>query len=43
MRPVTSGAPAVTEKIIRPVLQTLVWSEQRARWVAVRTDSTRVR
>jgi hypothetical protein len=32
MPPVTSGDPPVTEKTLRPVLQTLVWSEQRERW-----------
>jgi hypothetical protein len=38
MAPVTNGDPPVTEKTLRPVLQTLVWSEQRERWVALRTD-----
>ena len=36
MPPVTSGDPPVTEKTLRPVLQTLVWSEQRERWAALR-------
>ena len=36
MPPVTSGDPPVTEKTLRPVLETLVWSEQRERWAAVR-------
>jgi hypothetical protein len=26
----------VTEKTLRPVLQTLVWSEQRERWAELR-------
>jgi hypothetical protein len=43
MPPVTHGDAPVTEKTLRPVLQTLVWSEQRARWVALRTDGTRIR
>ena len=43
MPPVTSGDPPVTEKTLRPVLQTLVWSEQRERWVVLRTDNTRIR
>jgi hypothetical protein len=34
--PVSRGGPPVTEKIMRPVLQTLVWSEQRERWAALR-------
>ena len=36
MPPVTSGDPPVTEKTLRPVLQTLVWSEQRERWAQIR-------
>jgi hypothetical protein len=36
MPPVTSGDAPVTEKTLRPVLQTLVWSEQRERWAALR-------
>lgn len=36
MPPVTREDPPVTEKILRPVLQTLVWSEQRERWAAIR-------
>jgi hypothetical protein len=36
MPPVTRGGPPVTEKTLRPVLQTLVWSEQRDRWAALR-------
>jgi hypothetical protein len=42
MLPVTSGDPPVTEKTLRPVLQTLVWSEQRERWAALRTGSARI-
>jgi hypothetical protein len=38
MPPVTSGDPPVTEKTLRPVLQTLVWSEQRERWAARRSS-----
>ena len=36
MPPVTSGDPPVTEKTLRPVLETLVWSEQRERWAMLR-------
>ena len=36
MASVTSGDPPVTEKTLRPVLKTLVWSEQRERWAEVR-------
>ena len=42
MLPVTHGDPPVSEKTLRPVLETLVWSEQREHWVALRTASTRV-
>jgi hypothetical protein len=34
--PVSRGGPPVTEKTLRPVLQTLLWSEQRERWAALR-------
>jgi hypothetical protein len=43
MPPVTHGDPPVTEKTLRPVLQTLVWSEQRERWAALRADGPCVR
>jgi hypothetical protein len=33
---VTEGRPAVTERHLRQVLKTVVWSEQRERWVAIR-------
>jgi hypothetical protein len=36
MPAVIRGGPPVTEKTIKPVLQTLVWSEQRERWAALR-------
>ena len=34
--PVTEGQPVVTERHLRQVLKTVVWSEQRARWAAIR-------
>jgi hypothetical protein len=34
--PVTEGRPAVSERHRRQVLKTLVWSEQRERWAAIR-------
>src|SRR5688572_8391017 len=34
--PVTEGRPAVTERHLRQVLKTVVWSEQRERWAALR-------
>jgi hypothetical protein len=36
MPPVIRGGTPVTEKTIKPVLQSLVWSEQRERWAALR-------
>ena len=33
--PVTEGQPAVTERHLRQVLKTAVWSEQRERWAAL--------
>jgi hypothetical protein len=35
--PVTEGRPAVSERHLRQVLKTLVWSEQREQWVAIRS------
>ena len=35
--PVTEGWPAVSERHLRAVLKTAVWSEQRERWAAIRT------
>jgi hypothetical protein len=32
MPPVTKGPAPVTERDLRPLLKTLVWSEQRAQW-----------
>jgi hypothetical protein len=34
--PVTKGPPPVSERVLRPLLKTLVWSEQRAMWAALR-------
>jgi hypothetical protein len=34
--PMTEGRPAVTERHLRQVLKTAVWSEQRERWAALR-------
>jgi hypothetical protein len=36
MPSVTRGDPPVTERTLQPVLQTLVWSEQRERWAKLR-------
>jgi hypothetical protein len=33
---VTEGRPAITERHLRRVLKTVVWSEQRERWAALR-------
>ena len=35
--PVTAGQPTVTERHLRDVLKTVVWSEQREQWAAIRT------
>jgi hypothetical protein len=35
--PVTEGRPSVTERHLREVLKTVVWSEQREQWAAIRT------
>jgi hypothetical protein len=35
--PVIEGRPAITERDLRQVVKTVVWSEQRERWVAIRT------
>jgi hypothetical protein len=35
--PVTEGQPSLTGRHLRQVLKTVVWSEQRERWVAIRT------
>lgn len=34
--PVTKGPSPVSERVLRPLLKTLVWSEQRAMWAAIR-------
>jgi hypothetical protein len=34
--PVTERPPAITERHLRQVLRTAVWSEQRERWAAIR-------
>jgi hypothetical protein len=34
--PVTEGRPVVTERHLRQVLKTPVWSKQRERWAAIR-------
>jgi hypothetical protein len=34
--PVTKGQLPVSERVLRPLLKTLVWSEQRAMWAAIR-------
>jgi hypothetical protein len=34
--PVTAGQPAITERHLRQVLKTLVWSEQREPWAELR-------
>jgi hypothetical protein len=36
MPAITQGQPAVTERHLRQVLKTVVWSEQRERWAAIR-------
>jgi hypothetical protein len=35
--PVSGGRPAVSERHLQQVLKTLVWSEQREQWVAIRS------
>jgi hypothetical protein len=35
--PVTEGQPAITERDLRQVLKTVVWSEQRKQWGAIRS------
>jgi hypothetical protein len=40
--PVTAGQPPVTERALRDVLKTVVWTEQRKRWAAIRTDSSKL-
>jgi hypothetical protein len=35
--PVIDGRPPVTERHLRQVLKTVVWSEQREQWAAIRT------
>jgi hypothetical protein len=37
MPSITQGQPELTERDLRQVLKTLVWSEQRERWAAIRT------
>jgi hypothetical protein len=36
MPSVTNGPAPVTERDLRPLLKTLVWSEQREQWTAIR-------
>ena len=36
MPPVAKGSAPVTERDLRPLVRTLVWSEQRERWAAIR-------
>jgi hypothetical protein len=36
MPPVTKGPAPITERDLRPLVKTLVWSEQRERWAAIR-------
>jgi len=36
MPPLTKGPAPVTERELRPLLKTLVWSEQRAKWAELR-------
>jgi hypothetical protein len=36
---VTEGRPAVTERDLRQVLKTVVWSEQRERWGTLRSTA----
>jgi hypothetical protein len=33
---VNEGRPAVSERHLRQVLKTIIWSEQRQRWAALR-------
>jgi hypothetical protein len=33
--PVTEGRPIITERHLRQMLTTVVWSEQRERWAAI--------
>jgi hypothetical protein len=35
--PVTEGRPEITERHLRQLLKTVVWSEQRERWAAMRS------
>jgi hypothetical protein len=37
--PVTKGQPAITERDLRQVLKTAVWSEQRERWAAIQAQA----
>ena len=39
--PVTEGRPLITERHLRQVLKTPVWSEQRERWSALRQAADR--
>jgi hypothetical protein len=36
MPPVTTRSTPITERDLRPLVKTLVWSEQRERWAAIR-------
>jgi hypothetical protein len=38
LSPVIEGQPPVTERDLREVLKTVVWSEQRERWAAARAE-----
>jgi hypothetical protein len=39
LSPVAEGRPAVSERHLRQVLKTVVWSEQRERWAALRASA----
>jgi hypothetical protein len=39
MAPVTKGPAPVTERDLRPLLKTFVWSEQRAKWTELQKRS----
>jgi hypothetical protein len=36
MPPVTKGPAQITERDLRPLVKTLVWSEQREQWIVIR-------
>ena len=41
MSPVTNGPAPITERDLRPLVKTLVWSEQREMWTAMRAAWSR--